>query len=66
MIFFIINCNYPVSFPAHPAGFIFAIKNIDMAKKLQPDVIEWILKLNSNQAQEEYHKLEKVTRVKAS
>ena len=30
-----------------------------MAKKLQPDVIEWILKLNSSQAQEEYHKLEK-------
>ena len=33
-----------------------------MAKKLQPDVIEWILKLNSTQAQEEYHKLEKANR----
>lgn len=27
--------------------------------KLTPDVIEWVLKLNSTQAQEEYHKLEK-------
>lgn len=33
-----------------------------MAKKLQPDVIEWSLKLNSTQAQEEYHKLEKANR----
>lgn len=33
-----------------------------MAKKLQPDVIEWILKLNSKQAQEEFHKLEKANR----
>lgn len=33
-----------------------------MAKKLQPDVIEWILKLNSTQAQDEYHKLEKANR----
>lgn len=33
-----------------------------MAKKLKPDVIEWILKLNSTQAQEEYHKLEKANR----
>ena len=30
--------------------------------KLKPDVIEWILKLNSTQAQEEYHKLEKANR----
>lgn len=33
-----------------------------MAKKLKPDVIEWILKLNSTQAQEEYYKLEKANR----
>lgn len=26
---------------------------------LKPDVIEWILKLNTSQVQEEYHKLEK-------
>lgn len=27
--------------------------------KLKPDYIEWVLKLNATQAQEEYHKLEK-------
>lgn len=30
--------------------------------KLKPDYIEWVLKLNSTQAQEEYHKLEKANR----
>lgn len=35
--------------------------------KLKPDVIEWILKLNWTQAQEEYHKLEKESKsLKAS
>ena len=30
--------------------------------KLKPDYIEWVLKLNSTQAQDEYHKLEKANR----
>lgn len=30
--------------------------------KLQPDYIEWVLKLNGTQAQEEFHKLEKANR----
>ena len=30
--------------------------------KLKPDYIEWVLKLNSSQAQDEYHKLEKANR----
>lgn len=30
--------------------------------KLKPDVIEWILKLNSTQTQKEYHKLEEEIR----
>lgn len=30
-----------------------------MARKVTPDIIEWVLKLNASQAQEEYHKLEK-------
>lgn len=34
-----------------------------MAKKLEPDYIEWVLKLNATQAQEEYHKLDKANRV---
>lgn len=29
---------------------------------MQPDVIEWLLKLNTTQAQEEYHKLDKANR----
>lgn len=33
-----------------------------MAKKLEPDYIEWVLKLNATQAQEEYHKLDKANR----
>lgn len=30
--------------------------------KLNPDYIEWVIKLNSSQAQDEYHKLEKANR----
>lgn len=30
--------------------------------KLKPDYIEWVLKLNATQAQEEYHKLEKANK----
>ena len=30
--------------------------------KLKPDYIEWVIKLNSTQAQDEYHKLEKANR----
>lgn len=33
-----------------------------MAKNLSPDVIEWIIKLNATQAQQEYHKLDKANR----
>lgn len=51
-----------MSFPAIPAGIIFAIKLLTIIAKLKPDYIEWVLKLNSSQAQDEYHKLEKANR----
>lgn len=33
-----------------------------MARRIQPDIIEWSLRLNATQAQEEYHKLDKANK----